>query len=207
MREQTVKENLGTTQDEAALLLRGCDTQSVAPHYGKCELILDLILLAFSAWAQFGYSLYSQQNASESLNNPLSKYLYPYINADIADNLFKSINVMMIIFSVADAIFTMCSYINMRRCRQEFIIELRESYDKYKSVKNPLVFIANCILMWSFFIISSFSPWTGFSRGGDEQSSNMTGSSMWIGLMVSYSMSYAPYTFSAPKKIIGCIRH
>src|SRR3990167_10940681 len=74
--------------------------------YKKQELILDIVLFGFSTWAQFGYSLYSQQNAFRSLNDPLTKYLYPHINSSISENTAKSIDTLMRVLSIADAFFT-----------------------------------------------------------------------------------------------------
>ncbi|EKD45030.1 MAG: putative membrane spanning protein [uncultured bacterium] len=171
--------------------------------YKKHEIILDIILFSFAVWAQFGYSFYSQENALESLNDPLSKYLYPHISENTAASIFKILNYSMRAFSLADATFTTISYINMRHCRNELASGLRIAFEEYKCRKNFAVLFINCFLTWSFFVISSFSPWTGFSRHGyGNLLSNIAGQTMWIGLMISYAMSYAPYTFSTSQKLI-----
>lgn len=171
--------------------------------YKKHEFVLDFLLFSFAAWAQFGYSFYSKENALQSLTDPLERYLSPHISPRQTDEILNSLDYAMRALSIADAALTAGTYLNMRHCRQELMSGLRKGLREYKNNEiSPAIFIMNGFLIWGFFITSSFSPWTGFSRENySKLMVDISGPTMWLGLMISYSMSYAPYTFSASKKL------
>ena len=168
--------------------------------------ILDIVLFLFAAWAQFGYSFYSQENAQESISDPFKRYLYPHISAVKADQIALAINIITRACSIADALLTVGTYINMRHCREELVIGFKKALQDFKdSNVHPALLVMNGFLIWSFFIIAAFAPWAGFARahnGNDSLMVEIAGFTMWIGLLTSYSMSYASYTFSAAKKVV-----
>lgn len=185
-------------------LIRDTDTEIKVETYPKIEIALDVALFLLATWSEFGYALFTGSSASESILDPLKRYVYPAIPSDTTNNITQSLNIATQVLSYSDAALTIATILDIRKKRGKFIIELKNGFNQLKSKQIKLVpFIINLSIFTSSFFIISLSPWTGLkTKSFSTEFLFASGISMFLGQMAILILQYGGYIFSTPKSII-----
>ena len=58
------------------------------------DIVIDAALLLFAAWSEFGYAAFSSSAVSESILDPLERYLYSGISNHDAHEITNILNIL-----------------------------------------------------------------------------------------------------------------
>jgi hypothetical protein len=172
--------------------------------YSKSELALDIFLFLLASWSELGYAVFMGSSVSESVLDPLKRYVYPTLAPEISNSITQYLNVTSEVFSFTDAGLTIATILDIRTKRQKYIEEIKKGFNqiKYGEIKK-IPFLFNLLIFAFSFTIISFSPWTGLRmKNFDNDFSLPAGISMFAGQITILLLQYAGYIFSTPKAIV-----
>lgn len=180
------------------------DENNDADVYYKSEIILDVFLFLIASWSEIGYAVFTNSSVSESILDPLKRYLYPSLSAETARSITQYLNITSEVFSFTDASLTIATILDIRTKRKNFLKEIKKGLKQIQSGEiKKFAFSLNLLIFSISFIIMSLSPWTGLSmRNFNDNVSVPAGISMFIGQMTILSLQYSGYIFSTPKAIV-----
>ncbi len=166
---------------------------------------VDITLFCLAIWSGVGYSFFTQSAVSESISDPLEKYLYNSISDNSINNINKFLNVLSQTLSYSDAVLTIATISDVEKKREKSYKEMMKGvYDFYHGDIQVSFFLLNLTMFLYSFVVISLSPWTGLKE--KNFSDNFTlpaGITMFGGQMSIFLLQYSNYMFSAPKDISG----
>ncbi len=175
-----------------------------AEVYYKSEIILDIFLFLIASWSEIGYAIFTNSSVSESILDPLQRYLYPSLSLETANCITQYLNVTSEVFSFTDASLTIATILDISTKRKKFLKEIRKGFNEIQNGEIKKMAFSLNLLIFSFsFIIIALSPWTGLRmRNFNDNVSLPAGISMLIGQMTILLLQYSGYIFSTPKAIV-----
>lgn len=172
--------------------------------YFKKEIALDIFLFLLASWSELGYAVFTGSSVSESVLDPLKRYLYPSLSSNVADNITRYLNITSEVLSYTDAGLTIATIFDVRSKREKFIKEIRKGFNQIKQGEiKKIPFLFNLLIFTFSFVIISLSPWTGLRmKNFNTDFSLPAGVSMFFGQMIVLLLQYAGYIFSTPKAML-----
>lgn len=170
----------------------------------KKEKFLDAASFLLAAWSEFGYAAFTGAVASASLLDPMKRYLYPHISSGTADSISNKLGIFTKVLAICDASLTIATILNIGDKRRKFIQELKKGLSEISESKiNKPLFLINSLLFLYSFVVIALSPWVGLllQEIGDNNETNIAGSTMFAGQMIILSFQYAGYIFSTPSSL------
>ena len=172
--------------------------------YSKPEIALDIFLFLLASWSELGYAVFMGSSVSESVLDPLKRYLYPSLTSEVSNKITQYLNITSEVLSFSDASLTIATILDIRSKRKKFIKETKKGFNqiRYGEIKK-IAFLINLLIFSSSFAIISFSPWTGLKmKNFNDNFSIPAGITMFLGQMTILLLQYADYIFSTPKAMI-----
>ncbi len=172
--------------------------------YSKPEIALDIFLFLLASWSELGYAVFTGSSVSESVLDPLKRYLYPSLTTEASNRITQYLNMTSEVLSFSDASLTIATIIDIRSKRKKFIEETKKGFNqiRYGEIKK-IAFLFNLLIFSSSFAIISLSPWTGLKmKNFNDAFSLPAGITMFLGQMTILLLQYADYIFSTPKVMI-----
>lgn len=171
--------------------------------YPISQLSFDIVLVLLAAWSEVGYAAFSSGAVSESILDPLKRYLYPDISHAHAQQTTDTLNIISKVLGIADASLTIATILDMRQKREKFQNEFSKGIQQLKSGSiNVGIFIINLLIFLFSFVVMAFSPWTGLlMQHFNKEFSLAAGITMLTGQMTILFMQNANYIFSTPGSI------
>ncbi|MGC1854336.1 MAG: hypothetical protein WA659_03075 [Candidatus Aquirickettsiella sp.] len=172
--------------------------------YPKFEIALDIFLFLLASWSELGYAVFTGSSVSESVLDPLKRYLYPLLAPEASNTVTKYLNITSGALSFTDASLTIATILDIRSKREKFIEEIKKGFNqiKYGEIKK-IPFLLNSLVFTSSFVIISLSPWTGLKmKNFNDDFSFPAGISMFLGQMTVVLLQYAGYIFATPKTMV-----
>lgn len=172
--------------------------------YSKPEIALDIFLFLLASWSELGYAVFMGSSVSESVLDPLKRYLYPSLTTEVSNRITQYLNITSEVLSFSDASLTIATILDIRSKRKKFIEETKKGFRqiKYGEIKK-IAFLFNLLIFSSSFVIISLSPWTGLKmRNFNDDFSLPAGITMFLGQMTILLLQYADYIFSTPKVMV-----
>lgn len=173
--------------------------------YSKSEIGLDIFLFLLASWSELGYAVFTGSSVSESVLDPLKRYLYPSLVPEISNTVTQYLNITSEVLSFTDASLTIATILDIRSKREKFVEEIKKGFNqiKYGEIKK-IPFLLNLLIFTSSFVIISLSPWTGLKmKNFNNDFSLPAGISMFLGQMTILLLQYAGYIFSTPKTMVA----
>ncbi|KFM73024.1 hypothetical protein X975_16555, partial [Stegodyphus mimosarum] len=177
--------------------------KSTEEIYPKFKILLDTFLFLLAAWSEIGYSIFSGSSTSESILDPLKRYLYPSVSADTASKISQTLNILTQVLSYSDAMLTIATISDIKEKKEQFLKETRSGFNQLKYGEIKIIpFVLNLFIFIFSFVVISLCPWIGLRmRDFDMDFSLACGISMFLGQMTIYTLQYGSYIFAAPKRI------
>ena len=104
-----------------------------AEVYFKSEIILDIFLFLLASWSELGYAVFTNSSVSESILDPLKRYLYPSLSPETSSNISQYLNVASEIFSFTDASLTIATILDIRTKRRKFLKEIKKGFNQIQN--------------------------------------------------------------------------
>ncbi|KFM73019.1 hypothetical protein X975_16550, partial [Stegodyphus mimosarum] len=114
--------------DESTELINQPD----AKCFTKLIIVVDVFLFLLAAWSEIGYSIFTGSSTSESILDPLKRYLFPSLSADTANKIIQTLNVVTQVLSYSDALLTIATILDVKKKRQKFVKEIKSGFRQLK---------------------------------------------------------------------------